>query len=139
MRFEHWERRLASVIEGAARFPFAWGVRDCTLFAADCVWALTQRDPAAQWRGQYRDEAGAVRLIAAAGGLDRLTEEGLRSIGVEPSRIAPAFGQRGDPCLFDSPLGPALAIVEGVKLVAQAPDGLIRVPVSSARICWAIR
>lgn len=139
MRFEHWERRLSALIESGARIPFQWGVRDCTLFAADCVWALTQRDPAAQWRGACSDELGARKIIAKAGGLERLVETGLRSIGVPIVRVAPAFGQRGDPCLFDGPLGDTLGIIEGAMLVAQAPEGLHRQPFNTARIVWAIR
>jgi hypothetical protein len=138
-RFEHWERRLAALIDAASRLPFEWGRADCCLFAADAVWALTQRDPAAAWRGTYMDESGAMAIVARAGGLDALVETGLSSIGITPERIAPGFGQRGDVALFAGALGETLGVVEGAAIVARAPDGVLRVPSAQARIVWAIR
>lgn len=139
MRFEHWERRLAAIIDSGKRVKFQWGVRDCAMFAADCVWCSTQKDAAAQWRGRYSDEAGALRFIAAAGGLAALAETGMNGAGIAFERIAPAFGQRGDLCLFAGARGETLGIIEGSNLVAQAPQGLHRQPFNTAQIVWAIR
>lgn len=140
MRFPQWEKRLAAIIDSGRRVPFRWGIRDCAIFAADCVWCLTQKDAAAQWRGKYHDEAGALRFIAAAGGLEQLAEQGMGAAGIAFERLGnPLFGQRGDPCLFDGGNGPTLGIVEGETLVAQAPHGLHRQPFNTARVVWAIR
>lgn len=139
MRFEHWEKRLAAMIKAAARQPFEWGSRDCAMFAALGVWCLTQKDAAATWRGKYSDEAGALRFIAAAGGLAALAEQGMNAASIAFERVDPRFGQRGDPCLFTGTAGDTLGIVEGETLVALAPVGLHRQPFDTAKIVWAIR
>lgn len=138
-RFEHWEKRLAALIEGYGRVQFDWGTNDCAMFCAAGVWALTQKDAAAVWRKKYSDEAGALRFIAAAGGLAALAEQGMSDAGIKFERIEPRFGQRGDPCLFVGPQGETLGIIEGRTLVAQAPTGLLRQPFDTAKIVWAIR
>lgn len=144
MRFEHWETRLGAIVEMYARRPFEWGRYDCVLFAADCTWALTQKDPAAPWRGAYSDEAGAARLIAEAGGLSRLVETALSGIGLVCDRVKPAFAQRGDPVLFEAPgmlgsAGPALGVTLGEQFAAKGLDGIELRPMSAATMAWAIR
>ncbi len=138
MRFEQWERRLLSRIELYGRVPFVWGKFDCCLFVADCVWALTQKNPATPWRGTYSDEAGAQAIIAAAGGVAGLAAQALAGIGVT-ERIPPAFGQRGDPCVFVHEGRDTMGIVYGAEIMAKAPTGLARVPLDRATVCWAIR
>lgn len=139
MRVEGWERRLAAIIKSGERIPFQWGLRDCALFAADCVTVVTGKDPAAAWRGKYADEASARRLIAEAGGLAAMVEAGMRAAGIAFERVAPAFGQRGDPCLYIGQLGETLAVVEGRMLVGQAEHGLDRAPFDTATLTWALR
>ena len=139
MRVPQWEKRLAAIIDSGKRVPFRWGLRDCALFAADCVLTITRKDPAAQWRGKYSDEAGALRFIAAAGGLEQLAEQGMIAAGIQFERIAPAFGQRGDVGLMIGQRGESLCIIEGETLVAQGPAGLVRQPFTTARIVWSIR
>lgn len=52
--------------------PWAWGRDDCTLWLAPYVAAVSGRDVAAPYLGAYDDEAGAQRILAAAGGLTGL-------------------------------------------------------------------
>lgn len=143
MRFEHWERRLNAIVERYGRMPFEWGVRDCAMFVAECVWAVTQKDPAAAWRRTYADAAGARRLLAAHGGFAGLVEAGLAAIGAPSERIHPNFGQRGDVCLLADETGGAVAAALGICLGAEvagkSPAGLERRPLASATIVWAIR
>lgn len=60
--------RLASFLAAALARPFARGRHDCCTFVADWAHETTGRDPAAHLRGTYHDDAGALALIAAAGG-----------------------------------------------------------------------
>lgn len=53
-----------------------FGVSDCTLFLADWVAWVDNRDPAADFRGRYSSRAGAQCMIAAAGGLVSLVDRG---------------------------------------------------------------
>ena len=77
MRFEQWERRLGSRITLHARAPFEWGRFDCCLFPADCVWALTQKDPAKTWQDwMVREQAIPSAPACDAGALARNAEMG---------------------------------------------------------------
>jgi hypothetical protein len=70
---------LRQYLSEAARQGFAWGKRDCMLFAADWVLLRTGADPAAAWRGRYHDETTARALLDAAGGPVPAMEAGLAS------------------------------------------------------------
>lgn len=49
------------LFEMSARF-FAYGQHDCGLFVASWIERVTERDPAAAWRGAYHDENGLIAL-----------------------------------------------------------------------------
>jgi hypothetical protein len=53
---------------GRAKVPFSWGSNDCALFCADGILAQTGTDIADEFRGHYRDEAGALATIKAITG-----------------------------------------------------------------------
>ena len=139
MRFEHWERRLAAIVDKYSRLPHEWGRCDCTTFAAEAVWCSTQKDPAAPWRRKYSDEAGAMALIAAHGGLEAMIEHALARAGIRAERIAPAFAQRGDLCLMGGEGPPAVGICVGAEIAGKSIAGLERRPLSAATVVWAIR
>lgn len=42
--------------------PFEYGESDCCLSVANVLVALGRADPAASWRGQWKDEADAVAI-----------------------------------------------------------------------------
>lgn len=75
---------LATYLQQAVRQRWTPGLYDCCTHPGD--WALTwgRGDPLAEWRGTYRSDAQAVRLITHAGGLSKLWERGLASIGIAP-------------------------------------------------------
>lgn len=58
---------------------------DCSLFPAAWIAHVTGRDPAAEWRGRYHDEAGAFAFIKRAGGMVRLFARAAMSVGLVPS------------------------------------------------------
>ena len=68
-RIRHWATRgFHTFLEQRARRPFAWGVNDCALFAADGIRAITGVDIAADFRGKYSDEAGAMAAVKEVAG-----------------------------------------------------------------------
>lgn len=89
-RLRDWQSRLSDCLAERYARPFAWGSKDCALWGADCVLAVTGSDPAADLRGTYADAAGAGRLIARLGGLRAIADERLGE------RIAPVLAQPGD-------------------------------------------
>lgn len=137
MRFDHWERRLNATIKEYERAPHEWGRTDCIMFAAKCVWCLTQKYPGGRYRETYHDEAGALRIIAESGGLVAMIETAFAEAGIEAERIDPRFAQRGDPCLLDDDR--SVGICMGATVIGKTLAGLESVPISRAKICWAIR
>jgi len=112
--------------------PFAWGVQDCCLFAADAVHAQTGVDPAQAERGSYHDAATAQRLLERSGGLSTL---GARA-GVE---VLPGLAQPGDVGLVDFDGRQSLAVCTGAHWLAPAALGLAALPFNAARMAWRVR
>jgi len=68
--------------------PWAWGrpKDDCCEFAAWWWSSLGNPDPMAMWRGKYRSENGARRVIKRNGGLLRIWIDTLGPPGNGPAR-----------------------------------------------------
>lgn len=99
--------------------PFAWGSNDCCLFAADCVKAVTGRDPAADLRGAYSDAAGAARMLAKLGGVDGIADQ--RACDAVP----PSLAQPGDIGRVTCDGRPTLAVCMGGHWLAPGEHGLV--------------
>jgi hypothetical protein len=134
-RLPDWTERLAELVEERRQAPFAWGSQDCCLFAADAVVAVTGGDPAAAWRGKYRTEAGAERLLGALG-LEGTVAQALADFGLQ--ECPPAFAQRGDLAIVASGNLPTVGVVLGDAVAAPGPDGLAFVPLTSASRAWGV-
>jgi hypothetical protein len=121
MRNRDWTTRLNDVIKAALGRPFSWGEFDCCLFAADCAVAVCGTDPAEQYRGKYKTETGAKRLLKKNhGSLEAAWD-------VCFARIQPAFIQRGDIALYDAPNGRAVAVFWANEYWSTTDDGVGRV------------
>lgn len=127
--------RLHALLVQRQAQPFAWGSRDCALFVADAVQAVTGHDPAADLRGSYASCMQAWRTLARGGGLEAVAHQRLGP------PIALSQAQDGDVVLLsdavvrDEPIG-ALGIVWGGGVVAQGAAGLVRVDLADARRAW---
>lgn len=126
-------------IDALARYAnaeFAWGRLDCCLFVADVLKDIHGVDYAKQWRGSYRSQRGALKLVAEYGGVG-----GLASAAFGPMK-PPLLARRGDPVLFRGSLAPdgideALGVCDGA-IVCLTDKGLMRVPMSAAVGCWHV-
>jgi hypothetical protein len=67
--------RVFAVVDRVMSRPFEWGVCDCSTAACDVFADLHGIDPLAPWRGIYRGEIGAARLIRSMGGPLALAQE----------------------------------------------------------------
>lgn len=139
MRHENWPTLLAEFFAEHAAQPFAWGERDCCLFACNGIRAITGLDPAAKvFRGQYRDAAGAMRLVRKHGGVEAIAEKQCAEFGFA-ELATPKLAQRGDVVLVDTPAaGPALGLCDGSHGVFPGHDGLSRVPIAECRRAWRV-
>lgn len=121
--------RFAALIRERTDQGFAHGERDCALFAADCVAALTGIDHAADVRGAYTTEQGAARLLARHGGLAGVAGR----VGPE---IPPLCAAAGDVGLLAQDGREFLAVCVGPHWAAQGPAGVISVPFGAAVRAW---
>lgn len=121
-------------LENAQDRPFAWGRRDCALFAADVVEAMTGVDLAIAYRGTYHDLRSALRRIhPQAKSLSQLVTCALG----DP--VPAAQARRGDVVGYKHPsAGLALAICTGRTAVAPGPDGLVHIPMAQWRSAWRV-
>lgn len=137
MRFEDWPARLHRFFAVHRAEPFAYGERDCCLFACNWILEATGLDLAADFRGQYDSHLSAARVLKAAGGVEAIAERQTTAHGF--AEIPVALARRGDVMLTDTQFaGPALGICDGMHGVFPGIDGLSLVPISQCRRAWRI-
>lgn len=137
-RREDWPELLKAYLDGARTRSFAWGENDCILFAAGAVEQMTGIDTASEFRGKYKTEMGAARLLR------KLAPSGLphaiaRALGAE--EISPLQAWRGDVVLI--PIGDgksAVGIVDlrGTAVVSVGEVGVEYRPLSAAVKAWRV-
>lgn len=129
--------RLADFLESAGRAGFEWGQRDCLLFAADWCVESGRTDPASRYRGRYRTERAAARLLRAAGGVERLAEAEMARAGFEPCTV-PKSGDVGL-VVMKTPAGDLAmgAVFTGSMWAMVTKGGLFFADVPAARI-WSV-
>lgn len=139
-RLKDWPSRFDAVLRAARRQPFAWGVHDCCLWAADAVLACTGADPAAAVRGTYADALAAWRLVEQFGGM--------QAIGAAAGpEISPRLAAAGDVGLATMAQGDqtdeqaareALVVHSGQVWLAAATQGLKIVPAAAVAYAWKV-
>lgn len=135
MKLPEWPERLAAVVDERRRELFAWGTNDCATFAADCVLAMTERDPLGAVRGSYDDEEGALAEIGADGLEARITA----TLGPP---VARTLLGRGDLALIagtqtvDGRVG--LGVVLLNRIAMPGPSALLFLPRSYALRGWKV-
>lgn len=134
-RREDWPSRLAAALEAARDKPFRWGEHDCGLFAADCVLAMTDIDPAALYRGQYDDETGAretLRMLSGGG----LRAAWTKALGPAMNNVR--FAKRGDVVLVEVGGVEAAGVVVGSRVACATEGGFMLVPASRIVAAWSV-
>lgn len=130
-----WDLRLAAAVDAARGRPFVWGQHDCLTWAFDVRAAITgQPSLADQWRGRYRTEKGALRLIRRFGHADLVA--GLLAELGQPL-ASPLMARRGDIAMSRDAF-PVVAIVLGAQVTAPGPDGPATFPLRDAAMAWRV-
>lgn len=130
-RLKDWQSRLGGLIDQAQGRPFAWGVHDCCLWAADAVQAVTGVDMAQPWRSTYHSEAEAEALLDVLGGLKALG-------ALAGPECRPALAGAGDVGLIESAGRGWLAVHDGANWLCATQAGLVRWPTRAARCAWKV-
>lgn len=129
--------RLHALVLDRYDKPFAWGIRDCCLWAADAVYAVTLRDMACDIRGSYWSARQAARVLRDRGGLEAMVT---RRMGA-PINVTEAID--GDVCLLVPQAHDRLAEAIGAlgvlwrgSILAQGENGLAVHRVNCAQLWW---
>jgi hypothetical protein len=139
-----WDTRaFHDFLEERKVSPFAWGVNDCALFAADGIRAITGTDIAEDFRGKYAGERAAFALIRKVTGGSNVADAAVHCAQKHGlSELANVkFAQRGDLVVFENAQGELVAglvHLSGVHIVAVGNDGLYRMPISAAQRAWRV-
>lgn len=137
VRREDWLSRLSALLIAMKGRAFAWGENDCCTFAADAIEAVTGLNPVPDLRGSYSTRVGAMRWLADRGYAGLAPALDALCGGVKLS--TPLMARRGDIVLVQE-FG--LGVVDGtgatVACLAADHDGLVPLPLRSARVGWAI-
>jgi len=133
MRCDGWESKLVEFLEREGQTPFAWGERDCVLFASDAAVLLTGKDPAAEGRGKYRTKEEGFAVLRAIG----CSQPGLMDAHFQ--RIRPSEAQRGDIVYRKREGGASFGVVYGGAAFYRSPEtGLVKEPVALADAAWRV-
>jgi hypothetical protein len=145
IRVRHWATRaLDAFLTSRAKTPFAWGAHDCALFAADGIEAMTGTDIAADFRGEYSDEAGALAAIKTIAGGETVADAAAWCAAKHgiPEWPRPLFAQRGDLVVYEDPTTKrpvsGLIHLSGRHIVAAGPKGLMRISISRVLRAWHV-
>lgn len=87
--------------------PFEWGTNDCLQFTSRCIRAMTGIDYAARFP-PYNDQAGALALLVAHGGVEGILTAHLG----DP--MSTGLARDGDVVTADLGLGPTAGVQFGV-------------------------
>jgi len=132
-RLVDWPTRLNDHIEEWRHKKFEWGKADCALFCLYAEKAICGSSRFDDFIGKYRSAAGSAKALLKIGAGDLAT-----SVGARLREIKVLEAQRGDVALIDTPLGDALSLVVGDKVAAMSKDGLIFLPLMSAKKAWKV-
>ena len=142
-RTAHWAtREFHDFLMARAFAPFVWGKNDCSLFAADAIQSFTGVDLAADFRGKYSDEAGALALCKQVTGT--ATVEAAAVYCAQKQGLvewqAPLCARRGDLVLVEDEgrLISAVVHINGREAVTVGADGLKRLPIWDVRRAWSV-
>jgi hypothetical protein len=91
------------------------------------------RDIAASFRGRYKDEATAVALLGARGGLQAVMTSQLGA-----PLPGPVFAMRGDVVMVETAGGRAVGVCEGARAVCAGDAGIVFVEVTQWLAGWRV-
>lgn len=138
MRLNDWQSRLSMTIHARREVPFDFANWNCLMWAADAIIACKGEDVLANYRGKYKDEKSAARLLRRIDGVKTSQSFLEKKLGIKARAIA--FARPGDIVLVN-PSEAELELPADIDLFGLVPgicygsisyfvgkDGLVEVP-----------
>jgi hypothetical protein len=134
-KHDHWHTRaFDTFLRERAEMPFAWGSNDCALFAADAILANTGTDIAADFRGKYTTQLGALRTIQEVTGGTSVADAAAYCAVKHglTEHIHPLMAQRGDLVVIDNGGNLIAGVIHlnGMHAISVSETGLVRLPIA---------
>lgn len=142
-RRQNWDtQHFHQFLLDHANKPFAWGSHDCALFAANAVEAITGVDIAADFRGKYTTQLGALRTISKITDGSTVTDAVAHCAEKHGlvEHVHPLMAKRGDLVIIDN-AGTLIAGVvhlNGRHVVSASETGLVRLPITNIVRAWSL-
>jgi hypothetical protein len=141
---EHWlTQEFHDFLMARRDIPFAWGTNDCATFCADAIEAITGTDIAAEFRGRYENELGALKAIKAVAGGSTLADAAVfcaQKHGLVEYQF-PLLAKRGDLVLVKNGDGREIAAIvslDGRYVVSPGDNGLVRFSILDVTRAWGL-
>jgi len=134
-RVNNWPRALNDYVAAHERQAFAWGTNDCIMFACGAIEAITGKDPAHHWRGQYHSAFGAARIFKARGGFEEMVATIAGAEGFAEIPVTQAH--RGDLMLLVGKR-PVAGVCLGVWSAFTGPEQIALVKTAECARAWRV-
>ena len=140
-RIPNWQSALSAYLLDAVGARFEYGKRDCGLFVAGAIEAMTGVDVAELLRGRYCNRPTAfavIRALCGAPTMEAVSSHLAALYGLAETPVTMA--QRGDPVQLRRGRASSLGIVamHGTEILTPYGHGLLRLPLSHATRAWHI-
>lgn len=141
---EHWlTEEFHDFLITRRGMPFAWGSNDCALFAADAIEAITGTDIAAEFRGKYTNELGALRAVKEISG-GKTFRDATAYCASKHGLVEyeyPLMAKRGDLVIVRNGDGEEITGVVGLDgryVLSPGDAGLVQLPITSVVRAWSL-
>jgi hypothetical protein len=141
VRKPDWQSQLQQFLLRSVAKPFMYGEFDCCLFVADAVYAMTDIDIAAEFRGKYCCRSEALAICKKYTGAESVRSIVCQALAAQnlPEVTVPS-AQRGDIVLVRRRADHSLGIISlnGKEIIAVSTEGHVRLRLTLASRAWRV-
>ena len=134
-RVQGWDRALEDIATAHVSITPEWGVSDCLMTAANAIEAVIGENPLAEFRGKYKNEAGAARKMRA-NGCENVKDVFETYLQLEPvNRLSARRGDVGVMLINDEYVA---GFICGSGFAVKQPVGLTFFPVTEIEQAYRV-
>jgi len=143
IRTEHWAtRELHQFLQENKNITFKWGVTDCGLFAADAIKSFTGVDIAADFRGKYTTQIGAIKAFKTVAGGTTIADAAAHCAQKNglTEHTHCLMAKRGDLVLLQNAgqLIAGIVHLNGRAVVSVSEKGILSQPITTVKRSWSV-